>query len=147
LDQQLSDYEYQEMRDTWSDFNHRQAFEHDLINRKTTWLLTTEGLLFTAYGLSSRGFESALRFHNAVAWAGLLIATITLIAVASLINSKRLSWREYRDYYERKESPKPPRPFGPTLAWGVNTWNTRLTLAPDVAIPMVFIGVWWYLLS
>jgi len=35
---------YPERRDIWNDYNHRQEFEHDLINRKTTWWLTYDPL-------------------------------------------------------------------------------------------------------
>src|SRR5438034_10742862 len=40
-----------EYRDIWCDHNHQQEFEHELINRKTTWSLTAQTILFTAYGL------------------------------------------------------------------------------------------------
>jgi hypothetical protein len=42
------DAKYQGMRDIWNDYNHRQEFEHELIDRKTTWLLTTQAILFAA---------------------------------------------------------------------------------------------------
>jgi hypothetical protein len=40
-----------EYRDIWDDHNHSQEFEHNLINRKTTWSLTAQTLLFAAYGV------------------------------------------------------------------------------------------------
>ena len=43
---------YKEFRDVWQDCNHRQEFEHDLINRKTTWSLTGQTILFAAYGVT-----------------------------------------------------------------------------------------------
>ena len=36
----------------WQDQNHRQEFEHDLLNRKTTWGLTGQTILFAAYGVT-----------------------------------------------------------------------------------------------
>ena len=150
----LLDYEYREMRDVWGDFNRRQEFEHELIDRKTNWLLTTEGLLFAAYGVSFEASETPSRFRSSVAWAGLLIAAITLVGVLAVMNSKRMSWGEYQRFYGREGSGELPQPFprqrdgrGTPLAWGVRTSNTVLTLAPDLVIPAVFIGVWWYLLS
>lgn len=144
----------EERRHIWADFNKRQEFEHELINRKNSWLLATEGLLFTAYGLSSRDPQSTTDFRNAVAWAGLLIAAVTLFGVATLIHSKCMSWWEYRRFYKPKGLGEPPQPFprkgrdgqDKPLAWGVRTWNTWLTLVPDVAIAGVFIGVWAYVL-
>jgi hypothetical protein len=35
------DRNYKETRDILGDYNHRQEFEHELLNRKTTWMLTT----------------------------------------------------------------------------------------------------------
>jgi hypothetical protein len=154
--QNLGDDQYREMRDIWGDFNDRQKFEHELIDRKTDWLLTTEGLLFAAYGFSSRALESTDDFRSAVAGAGLAIAAITLIGVAALMNSKRISWRDYQRFYQEKRGGKLPPPLphrrrwgdgrDRPLAWGVRTTNTILALAPDLAIPAVFIVAWSYLL-
>jgi hypothetical protein len=147
------DNEYGEMRDIWSDYNRRQEFEHDLINRKTTWLLTAETILFAAYGVSfgqtsADEFRGAVEFRDAVAWSGLLIAVIMLVGVLSVINSKRMSWMLYRDFFDASGTPNLPRPLNRRpLAWGVRTGNNLMTLLPDVALPIVFIGTWSYLLD
>jgi hypothetical protein len=147
------DNEYGEMRDIWSDYNRRQEFEHDLINRKTTWLLTAETILFAAYGVSfgeatADDFRSAAKFRDAVAWSGLLIAVIMLIGVVSVINSKRMSWRLYRGFFKESGSSNLPRPLDRRpLAWGVHTGNNLLTLVPDFVLPIVIIGAWGYLLG
>jgi hypothetical protein len=143
----LRDYDYRNRRDTWNDFNDRQKFEHDLINRKTTWLLTTEGILFAAYGVTFRTEQSPGGFRVAVAVAGLSIAVLTLLGVGAVINSKRLSWHDYRDFYDKPNAPKLPRHVKRPLAWGVNTWNTRVSLAPDILLPLVFLGTWSYVLA
>jgi len=148
--------DYQELRDIWSDYNDRQKIEHELINRKTTWLLTGESILFAAYGVSLRldGGKSpspdlvndANRFQSGVAWAGLSIAAAILLGVAAIIVSKVVSWRHYEAFYGTK-SPDLPQPLaGGPLTWGVHNWNTGLTLVPDVAVPIVFIVAWSYLL-
>ena len=46
-------------RSSWDDYNRKQEFEHDLINRKTTWSLTTQGILFAAYGVTFSAKSSA----------------------------------------------------------------------------------------
>ena len=60
---------YKEARDVWEDSQHRQEFEHDLINRKTTWSLTGQTILFAAYGVTLRSdfADKANYFRNAVA--------------------------------------------------------------------------------
>jgi hypothetical protein len=145
-----TDRDYRETRDIWNDYNRRQEFEHDLINRKTTWLLTTQTILFAAYGLTFRiGSVDEVRdqFRDIVASSGLAIALIILVGMLALIRSKVLSWRAYKDFYDEEETPNPPRPLdrGP-LEWGVHSRTTPLTLLPDVLLPLVFVMAWCLLL-
>jgi hypothetical protein len=46
---------YQETRDVREDQDSRQKFEHELIDRKTTWGLACQSILFVAYGVTLRG--------------------------------------------------------------------------------------------
>jgi hypothetical protein len=144
-----ADPQYQEKRDIWDDYNSRQQFEHELINRKTTWLLTTQSIIFAAYGIAFRSKskpQAADEFRDAVAWSGFFIAAIVLFGVLFLINSKRRSWKDYEVFF-RDHAPKPPKPFDDGgLQWGVRTWNTRLTLLPEVLLPVVFIVAWLVLI-
>jgi len=137
---------YREMRDIWADYNTRQAFEHELINRKTTWLLATQTLLFAAYGVTftSAGNDAHVdEFRRVVAYSGLSIALIVLVGVVALIRSKFRSWKAYRAFYVDSKTVDPPRPLdkGP-LEWGVLTRNTFVTLLPDVLLPLVFVAAW-----
>ena len=143
---------YKESRDLWQDCNHRQEVEHNLINRKTTWSLTGQTLLFAAYGLSldSKLADNKLaakgsEFREVVAFSGLALAIVTLVGVISVINSKRLSWRQYETFYSSRESLL-PKPHKTPLQWGVNTRNTVLTLAPEVLMPLIFLVAWIFLL-
>jgi hypothetical protein len=145
--------QYVEMRDIWGDFNHRQEFEHELINRKTTWLLSTQSILFAAFGVTLRGGEGSVPritddFRTLVSIAGLSIAALTMVGVLCVIRSKWISWRTYAGFYARAASPGTPPPFNRTnIQWGVMTRNTWLTLAPDGLLPVVFIVVWSILLA
>jgi hypothetical protein len=139
------DLNYGEMRDTWHDYRDRQEFEHELINRKTTWLLTGETILFAAYGFSF-GVASGDAFRRVVASAGLSVAAITLLGIAFIIRSKRISWHDYKDFYAQRETPNPPSPLTNPLQWGVRDGNTWWTLLPDLLLPVVFIAAWGYLL-
>lgn len=40
------------IRRAWLDHRDQQQFEHQLIDRKTTWLLSTQAILFAAYGVT-----------------------------------------------------------------------------------------------
>jgi hypothetical protein len=136
------------VRDFWNDHNRRQDFEHTLIDRKTTWLLATQGLLFAAYGVS---FEPTMPdhvvdgFRRVVAGSGIAIALIMLVGVAALVNSKRLSWNNYRKFFlENSDTLRLPGPLADrSLQWGVDTRNTLVALFPELAIPIVFIVAWF----
>ena len=139
------DSTYQEMRDVWRDYNDRQGFEHQLIDRKITWLLTTQAILLAAYGVTfgSAPTEELESFRDAVGWAGLSIAVLVLVGVLGLIRSKRRSWSTYKAFFDSSETLDPPKPLSRVpLEWGVETRNTHLTLLPDVLLPLVFIGAW-----
>ena len=138
---------YQEERDVWIDHNRRQEFEHELIERKTTWLLTTQAILFAAYGVTFRGGTTAdgvEKFRDVLSWSGLAIATITLISVLAMLNSKRLSWTTYKKFFEAPTTLDLPKPHH-GLEWGVHTVNTRIALLPEILLPIVFIVAWMLL--
>lgn len=145
-----ADSPYRQSRDVWDDWNHRQEFEHDLINRKTSWWLTGQTILFAAYGVTLRSdfVDKSNEFRKVVAFAGLAVAVVTFVGILGLIRSKRMSFRDYSEFY-CPPSPKLPLPGpleGKPLQWGVNTRNTWLTLAPDFFLPLIFAGAWLFLL-
>jgi hypothetical protein len=135
---------YQENRDIWTDCNHRQEFEHELINRKTTWSLTAQTILFTAYGLTFTAHVPN-KVRDALASLGLAVAISILVGIVALIRSKYLSWKMYQCFYEESPMYQLPQPFK-QLDWGVETCNTLLTLVPDVALPTIFATIWTVLL-
>jgi hypothetical protein len=139
-----ADDEYQQMRDVWHDHNSRQEFEHTLIDRKTTWLLTTQTILFAAYGVtfSSEGTPQGREvFRIVVGCSGAALAALGYYGVARLVKSKELSWQDYRAFF--KTSLQLPGPLeGKELKWGVRTDNTRHSLYPDRLFPVVFIIAW-----
>jgi hypothetical protein len=145
-----TDTPYQRSRDVWDDWNHRQEWEHDLINRKTSWWLTGQTILFAAYGLTLRSdfVDKSNEFRKVVAFSGLAVAVVTFLGIIGLIRSKRMSFRDYSEFY-CPPSPKLPLPGpleGKPLQWGVNTGNTWLTLVPDVSLPVIFAVAWLFLL-
>ena len=138
---------HQEMREIWNDYNDRQAFEHELIDRKTRWLLGTQAILFAAYGVTfqSESAGDVLReFRDIVAWSGIAIAITVFIGVCAHIIAKRLSWKEYKKFFDKETVD-----FFPLnrreLRWGVKTRLTPWGLAPDMLLPLIFIGAWCYL--
>ena len=139
---------HQESREIWNDYNDQQKFEHELINRKTTWSLTAQGILFAAYGvtLSKQAPPEASEFRNAVAVSGLAVAALTLIGVVFLIRSKLDSYRDYKNHFA--DGRYLPGPYKwQTLKWGpAGKANTFATLIPDFGTPVLFIVTWSLLL-
>ena len=43
-------YRYRQS-DLYKDYMNRLDFEHELINRRVTWLLTSQSILFAIYGI------------------------------------------------------------------------------------------------
>ena len=138
--------EYRQLRDVLDDYNHRQEFEHTLIDRKTTWLLTAQTILFAAYGVtfSSEGTISGREvFRIVVAGAGAFVAALGYYGVRRLIESKETSWNDYRPFFTESRRRKLSGPLERReLDWGVRTKNTRRALYPDKFLPLVFIIAW-----
>lgn len=126
----------------------RQEFEHQLIDRKTTWLLSTQSILFAAYGVTfSRvvSEETVDEFRSVVAWTGVSLSALTMVGVLALVTSKRLYLSKSREYFAGKAVPGPT--LGDPIAWGAKTWITVLSLVPDLTFPIVFILAWSALLG
>jgi hypothetical protein len=136
-----------ESRIIWSDYRKGQEFEHELINRKATWLLTTQGLLFAAYGVTFKEASAdaaLLGFRQVVIGTGVAIALIDLVGVGTLIAAKFLHWRKYRALFITSEKLTLPEPLNERpLQWGMQSVLTAISLVPDVLFPMAFAIAWW----
>lgn len=137
------------MREEWQDYEQRQKIEHELIDRKTNWLLATQGLLFASYGWifkeavssgSSGGrFE---RLADIVAAVGAATALLILVGVLTLIVSKVVSFRDYRRFFDNPRHALPGPLSVRRLQLGVRTFNTCVGLIPDVFLPILFVYAW-----
>lgn len=97
----------------------------------------------------------AALFRTVMAGVGFLLAISAFLGVGALIISKWRSYQDYKKYCDEKKF-QPPEPHRGVLcflhkgdinvAWGVRTWNTSVTLLPDVITPIVFAGGWWVVL-
>ena len=122
-------------RDAWEDYYSNQKFEHELINRKTTWLLTSQTVMFAAYGVAlESGCDKAAKFGTIVSVTAIFVALIMFVGVIAVIRSKKLSFNEYRSS------------FDPEAEWGIETRTTIASLVPDGFLPLVFAVVWTWLL-
>ncbi len=61
-------------------------FEHELINRRVTWLLTSQTILFAAYGVA---LDTSTRwFLRTVAFTGAALAILLLAGIVAAFFAK-----------------------------------------------------------
>jgi hypothetical protein len=109
--------------------------EHELINRRLTWLLTSQTILFAALGfMLEKGVLSMQNklFSIIVACLGLAISVFILIGIIMGVIAKITVWNDYNSCNETK----------PKVQLGVRTWITFGALIPDVCIPLAFVFAW-----
>jgi hypothetical protein len=135
-------------RTAWDDYGKRQEFEHLLIDRKISWFLTTQAIMFTAYSLTVAPAEDSDGVGTArivVPWVGLILGIFTFIGVSAVVRSKRISFSRFKVYWESNEF-RPEPHAAKKVEWGVKTGNTWLTLVPDIFTPLLFAGAWFVFL-
>jgi hypothetical protein len=102
-------------------------FEHELINRRITWLLSSQTILFAAYGVALGTAQAGMAetFLKVTALSGIVIAGLIFIGVVAGILAKRTVWKDSR----KKQ-------------FGIRTWITYVALIPDILLPVVFAVAW-----
>ena len=102
-------------------------FEHELLNRRITWLLTSQTILFAAYGLADKHLDNYQDFAKVIPCLGLILSIAILIGIVAAICAKTFTWLDHKD-----EHPE----------FGVRTWITVIGLAPDLFLPILFSYGW-----
>lgn len=113
-------------------------FEHDLINRRLTWLLTSQTILFgaLAFILGKDVFvETRQALLCIIPGLGIVISASLWLAIAMSLTAKAFLWQDYK-----KSSGKPKERFG------IRTWITFIAFAPDFFMPLGFVVAWVYIL-
>jgi hypothetical protein len=128
-----------ESRDTMKrkEYSRRLEFEHELINRRVTWLLTSQSILFAAYGvvMQHSNQQGAAQLLKSMATIGPLICGSVLLGIVAAFLAKYRAWRRFKGDGHEGE------PFG------VETWITYLGFAPEIALPYMFAIAWTILLD
>lgn len=150
-------------------YDDRLKFEHDLINRRLTWLLTSQSILFAALAFvlgknmldaSETGSLERGDFFDILACLGLSISLLIWIGVVMGITAKCTVWYDERI---KKLAPTAKRPWILALllndAWpkrnrtedeiplGVRTYITLIALLPDFFMPLAFAWAWWRIMN
>lgn len=129
---------YDPLKDELEKHEKSMYFEHELINRRLSWLLTSQSILFAAMALVVDGVDLSIK-DNLSARSEEFIKVIPIMgAVISLsIFSGVLAGAiaKYRIWKESK-----------LKHWGVRTWITRWALlGTDLLLPIIFAIIWLYL--
>jgi hypothetical protein len=118
-------------------YEQRLQFEHELINRRLTWLLTSQSILFAAlaFVIEKEGMAPLQNeFSKIISVLGISIALAILIGVIMGIAAKVTAWREYNSKIIPPEDKKP---------LGVHTWITSIAFIPDIFMPIAFAVAWY----
>jgi uncharacterized membrane protein YidH (DUF202 family) len=113
-------------------YEQRLQFEHELINRRLTWLLTSQSILFAALAFvleKERMDPLQKEFSKIISVLGISIALAILIGVIMGIAAKILTWQD-----SKKAGAK---------HFGVRTWITFTAFIPDVFMPIAFAVAWY----
>lgn len=114
----------------------RLEFEHSLINRRITWLISSQTILFAAYGitLTAGPTAGAGNFPTVIAWSGTGMSILILIGILTGLAAKHAVWRDYQKDHD------------PGQQWGVRTGLTWAGLTPDVLFPVGFAAAWLFVI-
>lgn len=129
-------------------YQEKQSFEHDLINRRLTWLLTSQSILFAALALAFGKNDAEYHmetFMFVLPLLGIVISAFTFWGVLMGVIAKHTNWKD-----ELKAQQKPRVKVEQNgekfeedpIDWGVRAWITRGAITTDLVIPLAFLGAW-----
>ena len=138
-----------DLQQLYREYQEQQKFEHELINRRVIWLLTSQSILFAAYGLGAKnGVAIAENFQCIVARSGLISSFVLFVGIFWDIMAKFCSWRNYLKIKHNFESSSIPEQLDEMREnWGVKTSITVVALSPDLLLPILFFIAWLYVLQ
>ena len=128
-------------RKVYEDYRHSFEHEHQLIDRKITWLLTSQTILFAALGFSLR--TPSLMLVGIMALVGLAICFSIGVGLVGNIRAKRFVHSDYDKFLAAMQHCE----WGVStetekLEFGVRTETTNLGIFADRAIPVAFAIAW-----
>ena len=114
-------------------------FEHELINRRVTWLLTSQTILFAGYAVALK--EHSRWLLGIVACTGALIAILVWIGILAGFTAKVFTWLDFKRTTGTNDDK-----VNANAQLGVRTWITCLAFIPEALMPLVFTVAWAILL-
>lgn len=107
----------------------RMHFEHDLINRRLSWLLTSQTILFAAMALAFKDGELCEKQKTFIELIPVMGGVISLSIFSGVLAG---AFAKYKIWKESKSD-----------QWGVRTQITRWALlGTDLLLPVIFAIIW-----
>jgi len=111
------------------EYSQRMQFEHELINRRLGWLLTSQSILLAAYSLAA-GKEPI--FLRVLAGGGLVISLVILLGVLTSQDAKKKIWEDFKASGNSDADEE----------FWVRTSITEKAFFPERVLPLVFAAMW-----
>jgi hypothetical protein len=117
--------------DLYEKYTSRMRFEHDLINNRITWLLVSQGLLFSAYSSSFQSLKEATGLRGVLPVLGILLAVLAAVGIVASMAAKFCTWQDLKGCKRYADEP-----------FWVRTWITWLAAIAEFLIPVAFAFAW-----
>ena len=115
-------------------YQEKLKFEHDLINRRLTWLLTSQTIMFAALAIAFKEgafIERREAFLKFIPYMGGAIALLIFSGVLAGSIAKYTVWKDHINKNQEYQK-----------QWGVRNWITQWALITDLLLPVVFAITW-----
>lgn len=122
-----------------NEYVNQLKFEHELINRRVTWLLTSQSIFFATYGFVYEKTPTATAtvtasFLKTLSVIGATTSMLCLVGILASFAAKFCTWKKLQKNPKYEYEP-----------FGVNTPITFIGFIPDFTLPIVFIIGWRFL--
>ena len=114
------------------DYHQWMQFEHELINNRITWLLTSQSLLFTAFALATaKGIKEMHFLLKTMSTVGILLSIVILVGICGSYIAKFTLRKKYGTEINN-----------PKIPVGVSTPATMVTMITELLLPLLFATAW-----
>ncbi|MEO1104012.1 MAG: hypothetical protein AAFW98_09835 [Pseudomonadota bacterium] len=133
--------------------------EDSLINNRMTWLILSQSFFFTTYALAIGRLSAAEEpirtqietFLNAVATLGIIVGFATCMSILAALNAIEGLKRRWANHGANEATENPTfaeeRKRLPDLTGGGNAFASIFGFFMPIVMPLIFVGIWFYVLQ
>jgi hypothetical protein len=114
-------------------YKNNLKFEHDLINRRLTWLFNSQTILIAVAVFANKADGTNRTYSNILDYLpflGLFSCLAIFIGIMAGVIAKYLIWKDYKEKTDPNEQ------------WGVRTRITKMAVSLDLLLPIIFLSLW-----